>query len=68
MTNDLISRAEARIKAEYYNLPSKEMMIELVSEIKRLEEIKETGPHAISVGGKTFLSADVDENRLKQLS
>lgn len=45
-----------------------EMVPGLVSEIKRLGEIKETGPHAISVGGKTFLSADVDENRLKQLA
>ena len=45
-----------------------EMVPRLVAEIKRLGEIKETGPHAISVGGKTFLSADVDENRLKQLA
>jgi hypothetical protein len=36
MNNDLIRKAKARIKAEYYNLPSKEMIKELVTEVKRL--------------------------------
>lgn len=44
------------------------LLPELIAEVKRLGEVQESGPHAISVAGKTFLSIDVDEKRLEQLS
>jgi hypothetical protein len=72
MNDDLIEKTEAMIKRHeegYFDwLPIKQIMPELVAEIKRLREIQEVGPHAVSVGGKTFLSIDVDEKRLEQLA
>jgi hypothetical protein len=67
MSDDLIEDAISCLRGEGWDNEA-DAVTELVAEIKRLREIQDVGPHAISVGGKTFLSIDVDENRLKQLA